>query len=369
VVTEFAATVGGPYGSIANGSTHPTGTEIRLTWYGWGATSCAATGSYVAAGLPAQGEYTMPALTGDIQVTMTCTDGITTDAETLTFYEEDPVVIPTASISINPTSQLAGVSYRVTWACTDADAATSSWSGAVATSGFADLTTTPPQTHTITCTDTGSSTSRSASATVNLTLPTVNVVTNLAAYVDADGAYPYDRPNLANNSFIDDGDRLWVTWVGDFADDCDAAGTWTASNIGKFGNHDFGALTGDVTVTITCSNSSDSTQNSLNFFVNDVTDPPVDPVPTLTFSASPLNVTQGLSSVLTWDSTYATSCTASGGWSGTKAPDGSETTAALGQTTRFRLTCIGSGGSVTKETAVTVRRTTTRPRNRWWRLR
>ena len=40
------------------------------------------------------------------------------------------------------------------------------------------------------------------------------------------------------------------------------------------------------------------------------------PVPTVTISANPTSVTSGGSSTLTWSSTNATSCTASGGWSG-----------------------------------------------------
>ncbi|MHB8660982.1 MAG: choice-of-anchor Q domain-containing protein, partial [Minisyncoccota bacterium] len=46
------------------------------------------------------------------------------------------------------------------------------------------------------------------------------------------------------------------------------------------------------------------------------------PAPIITLSASPTSVTSGGSSTLTWSSTNATSCTASGGWTGTKATSG-----------------------------------------------
>lgn len=366
VETVFTGQIGAT--PILSGSSHPAGTVIRLVWVGYNATSCEATGDYVASGLGTANNHVMPALTGDIQVTMTCTDGVTTDAETLTFYMDDPVVIPTASISINPTSQLAGVAYAVTWACTDSDAATSSWSGAVATSGTVNLTTTPPQTHTITCTDTGSSTSRNASATVNLIVPDPPINLNFSAGTGDVTDYA-SQTAVANGATLATGVNLFFGWVADFADDCAASGDWVDASTGKIGIYDFGAISGDVEVTLTCSNASHTEVKTLNFYEEVVVDPPPDPAPTLTFSVSPLNVTQGLSSVLTWDSTYATSCQASLGWSGTKAPDGTETTDALGKTTRFRMTCIGTGGSVTKETAVTVQRTTSRPRCRWWRCR
>jgi hypothetical protein len=238
----------------------------------------------------------------------------------------------------------------------------------VATSGYADLTTTPPQTLTITCTDTGSATSRSDSATVNLTLPEQSIILTFSGVTGDINDYA-SQDFAPNGSTLATGTNLLLTWVGNAADDCAASGDWVDASVGHVGVYDFGPISGDVEVTMTCSNAGHTEVKTLNFYEEVVVDPPPDPAPTLTFSVSPVNVTQGLSSVLTWDSTYASSCTASGGWSGTKAPDGTETTAALGQTTRFRLTCIGTGGTVTKETAVTVQRYGSRHPCRWWRCR
>ena len=78
---------------------------------------------------------------------------------------------------------------------------------------------------------------------------------------------------------------------------------------------------------------------------------PVAPAPaqvtvSLTGSASTLD--QGQTFTLTWSSTSATSCTASGSWSGSKATSGSEalntSDSALGDYS-FGLQCSGSGGS------------------------
>lgn len=59
------------------------------------------------------------------------------------------------------------------------------------------------------------------------------------------------------------------------------------------------------------------------------------------FIAEPANTAYGDSTRLSWISTDTTRCTASGGWSGTKATSGSEVVARMTQTTTFTLTCFG----------------------------
>jgi hypothetical protein len=76
--------------------------------------------------------------------------------------------------------------------------------------------------------------------------------------------------------------------------------------------------------------------------------------PTLTSSAT--SVTDGSSLTLTWSSINATSCTASGGWSGTLASSGSQTVTptAVGTAT-YDLTCSNSAGtSAASSVSVTV---------------
>jgi chitodextrinase len=76
-------------------------------------------------------------------------------------------------------------------------------------------------------------------------------------------------------------------------------------------------------------------------------------LPTLTFSASPSSITQGQPSTLSWSTTNATSCTASGGWSGSKGVSGSQSVSPS-STTTYTLSCSGAGGSVTQSAIVTV---------------
>ena len=78
--------------------------------------------------------------------------------------------------------------------------------------------------------------------------------------------------------------------------------------------------------------------------------------PTLTLSASPTTITSGSSVILTWFSTNATSCTASGTWSGNKAISDTQGTQVVNPavTSTYTLTCTGAGGSATKSVIVTV---------------
>jgi len=80
--------------------------------------------------------------------------------------------------------------------------------------------------------------------------------------------------------------------------------------------------------------------------------PPINP-PTVTLTANPSVINQGESSVLSWSSTNATTCLASGGWSGNKSLSGNETVAPP-VTTTYSITCTGAGGSATDSATVTV---------------
>jgi len=76
--------------------------------------------------------------------------------------------------------------------------------------------------------------------------------------------------------------------------------------------------------------------------------------PTVTFTSSATSVTAGAAVTLTWSSTNATSCTASGGtgWVGTEATSGT-LAVAVSATETLGLTCTGPGGSATQSVTVT----------------
>jgi hypothetical protein len=76
--------------------------------------------------------------------------------------------------------------------------------------------------------------------------------------------------------------------------------------------------------------------------------------PTISFSANPVTVAYDETTTLSWSSTEAGSCTASGAWSGTKNTSGSFTTGSLTGDINFKLTCTGPGGEASDTVLVSV---------------
>jgi hypothetical protein len=69
-----------------------------------------------------------------------------------------------------------------------------------------------------------------------------------------------------------------------------------------------------------------------------------------------INITKAESAILSWISTNASNCSASGDWSGNKSTSGSQNTTSLIsiKTYTYTLTCTGDGGSATDSVKVTV---------------
>lgn len=76
------------------------------------------------------------------------------------------------------------------------------------------------------------------------------------------------------------------------------------------------------------------------------------PPPVVSLTASAGSVTVGGNVTLTWSAQNADSCTASGGWSGSRATSGTVSSGALSSNTTFTLACTGPGGS--RDATVTV---------------
>ena len=85
------------------------------------------------------------------------------------------------------------------------------------------------------------------------------------------------------------------------------------------------------------------------------TNPASDPAPTLSLVATPSSVTSGSSATLSWSSTNATSCTASGAWSGGRPTSSNgQTVGPLLATGTYTLTCSGAGGVASQSVTVAV---------------
>ncbi len=76
--------------------------------------------------------------------------------------------------------------------------------------------------------------------------------------------------------------------------------------------------------------------------------------PTVSISASPTSVSSGSGSTLTWSSTNAGTCTASGDWSGSMGIQGSETIGNITSAKTYTIACNGTGGTTTQSATVSI---------------
>ncbi len=82
--------------------------------------------------------------------------------------------------------------------------------------------------------------------------------------------------------------------------------------------------------------------------------------PTLALGTSASTITAGDIATLTWTSTNASSCTASGAWAGTRTSSGLDFVAPTSNSA-YTLTCVGPGGSVSRTIAISVTAVTPPP--------
>lgn len=139
-----------------------------------------------------------------------------------------------------------------------------------------------------------------------------------------------------------------LSWTASNASSCTASGGWSGAQA-LSGSQTVGPIAESTTFTLTCTGPGGSGSQSVTVMTASAT-----PTPTLTLAASPTSVTAGASSDLAWQSTGATSCVASGGWSGSKPINGSESVGPIGSTTSYALTCSGNGGSTTQQASISV---------------
>ena len=117
-----------------------------------------------------------------------------------------------------------------------------------------------------------------------------------------------------NASSVSMGQSTTLEWSASNAQSCTASGGWSGSQPTS-GTRSTGPLTATTTYTLTCTGAGGSGSQSAEVVVTN-------PAPTVTLAAMPTTVTSGAISNLTWSSTNATACTASGGWSGAVALSG-----------------------------------------------
>ena len=164
------------------------------------------------------------------------------------------------------------------------------------------------------------------------------------------GAEPSPLPRAtltASSTTIDAGDSAVLTWTSTNATSCSASGGWTGA-LSVSGTQSTGALSDDTTYSLTCVGPGGTSPPATVAIT-------VNALPTVQLAANPTVLAAGGTSTLTWSSAHATSCAASGDWSGTLASSGSKKTDAFTANAIFSLTCTGPGGTSPPATvAITV---------------
>ena len=143
----------------------------------------------------------------------------------------------------------------------------------------------------------------------------------------------------ASPSTINQGQTATLSWESSDATSCVASGAWidTLSTTGT----EIVSPAVTSTYTLSCDGDGGSASSSVTITVNA---PPVATEPTVKLTASPAVVRRGSTITLSWSSTDATSCVASGGWSGSKPITGSESIV-INTAVTFTLNCSGDGGT------------------------
>lgn len=328
---------GGGDGGDSNG--YPGGYgELGVTEGGYGGK----TPTYVWTGdAPLQGSnangaivsYSAPdAKTGSVTVTLFSQSTTQSCSNSVIVSQPSP---PTASISADSTSISYNMATTIRWFSTNADSCTVSppgWTGTSGAQSTGNLTSS--QTYTVNCSGPGGS--ASDSVIVNVRPP------------EEPGDFSLNSPSAVCNA---------------------VSLSWTASSDATA----YRILRGSPGVDIspyqpyTALNFTDTTVSQNTFYqyqieayntagtnrsnalnVNTSSCPP-----TLNFSGNPTSIFQGQSTTLTWSTTFSTSCSASGAWSGSKAVNGSETVFPLPPpSVTYTLACAGPGGGTGPQSVI-----------------
>jgi outer membrane protein assembly factor BamB len=186
--------------------------------------------------------------------------------------------------------------------------------------------TTGSHTYTLTCSNGSDSASNSAVLTV---VSPVQLNTTLTA----------------NPVSIAVGQTTQLTWSSSGADSCVASGAWSGALASSGSQVVTVAAAGGNFYGLQCASATGD--GSAQVTVQGL-------VATVSLSANPTTTGVGQASTLTWSSTQATSCTASGGWSGTLPSSGSQVVypATVGAHS-YMLTCGNPGAPAQVSTTIT----------------
>lgn len=141
-----------------------------------------------------------------------------------------------------------------------------------------------------------------------------------------------------------------LSWTSTNATSCTASGDWSGTKAIS-GSESTGNLINSKSYSITCTGPGGSASDSVGANVQQ-SPPTVDLK--INGSDGTISVAYNSSATLSWTSTNANSCYATGNWSGTKSVSGSESTGNLTSSTTYTVTCTGPGGSASDSVGANV---------------
>lgn len=153
----------------------------------------------------------------------------------------------------------------------------------------------------------------------------------------------------ASPKIIAPGQSATVTWTSTTALNCQASGGWSGAKAPE-GSQKVDNINSSTIFTLTCTglDGVSTLSRSAQVYVSG------QPAPTINFTATPSTVASGGSSTLSWSVGDSSGCTASDGWSGSRATTGTAGTGALNSDKTFTLTCESSSGGPSAQASVVV---------------
>lgn len=145
------------------------------------------------------------------------------------------------------------------------------------------------------------------------------------------------------------GGNATLSWSSIGATSCTASGSWSGAQPTQGSLTVHPASTGSYTYSLACTGSTGTASASATLNVAP------QPAPAATLTVTPSSIAVGQSATLTWSSSYATTCTASG--PGASSSGTSGTLGVLAQSVgmqSYTLSCTGPGGTSTRSAALAV---------------
>jgi hypothetical protein len=243
--------------------------------------------------------------------------------------DKQSMVIPTLSLSA--TAIAAGGSATLTWSTILATSCLDGNNQPQATSG--SMTITPASTgmwsYQLGC-----------SNAIDLD-PTYNSVTLAVGVPPRQPAIGWGASGGSSEQTIGLGESAALYWSSGNDTSCAASGAWSGAQATSGSVTIVPTAVGTQTFILTCSNLNGTSPMSTATLATIL---PVPSAPTLTLGAS--SITAGNSTTISWSSSYAASCSASGSWGGELSGNGSQHIAPTSPgTDTYTLTCSNSAGS------------------------